>query len=63
MKNVLKPFPKSVLIPLGLTAAASATDAVIYKKIFRADMTILIISYEEMNDIMTIIKHPEESGS
>ena len=34
MKNVLKPLTKSVLIPLGLTAAASATDAVIHKKIF-----------------------------
>ena len=27
MKNVIKPLTKSVLIPLGLTAAASATDA------------------------------------
>ena len=27
-KNVIKPLAKSVLIPLGLTAAASATDAV-----------------------------------
>ena len=27
MKNVLKPLAKSVLIPLGLTAAASATDS------------------------------------
>ena len=62
MKNVFKPFLKSVLMPLGLTASASATDAVIYKKMFRADMTALIISYEEMNDIMTIIKYPEESG-
>ena len=32
--NVLKPLAKSVLIPLGLTAAASATDADIHKKIF-----------------------------
>ena len=32
MKNVLKPLAKSVLIPLGLTAAASATDAAIPKK-------------------------------
>ena len=32
MKNVLKPLAKSVLIPLGLTAAASATDAAIHKK-------------------------------
>ena len=32
MKNLVKPLAKSVLIPLGLTAAASATDAVIHKK-------------------------------
>ena len=34
MGNVLKPLAKSVLIPLGLTAAASATDAAIQKKMF-----------------------------
>ena len=33
MKNVLKPLAESVLVPLGLTAAASATDAAIQKKI------------------------------
>ena len=32
MKNVIKPLTKSVLIPLGLTAAASAGDAGIYNK-------------------------------
>ena len=32
IKNVIKPLAKSVLIPLGLTAAASAADAVIHKK-------------------------------
>ena len=32
MKNVLKPLAKSVLIPLGLTAPAYATDATIHKK-------------------------------
>ena len=32
--NVLKPLAKSVLIPLGLTAAASATDAAIHRKMF-----------------------------
>ena len=31
-KNVIKPLTKSVLIPLGLTAAASAADAGIHKK-------------------------------
>ena len=32
IKNVTKPLAKSVLIPLGLTAAASAADAGIHKK-------------------------------
>ena len=32
IKNVIKPLAKSVLIPLGLTAAASAADAGIQKK-------------------------------
>ena len=32
IKNVIKPLAKSVLIPLGLTTAASATDAGIHKK-------------------------------
>ena len=32
MKYVLKPVAKSVLTPLGLTAAASATGAAIQKK-------------------------------
>ena len=35
IKNVIKPSVKSVLIPLGLSATASATDAGIHKKKFR----------------------------
>ena len=35
MKNVIAPLAKSVLIPLGLTAAASAANAVIHKKDLR----------------------------
>ena len=62
MKNVVKPLAKSVLIPLGLTAAASTTDAAIQKKIFGSVMTALIISNEEMIDTMKIIKSHEESG-
>ena len=31
IENVLKPLTKSVLIPLGLTSAASATNADIHK--------------------------------
>ena len=56
MKNALKPLAKSVLIPLGLTAVASATDAAIQKNIFGSGMTTLIISNEEMNDIVKIVK-------
>ena len=33
IKNVIKPLAKSVLVPLGLTAAKSAADAGIHKKI------------------------------
>ena len=62
MKNVLKPFTKSVLIPSGLTAAISATDAAIHKKMFRSVMTTLKTSDEDMNDIKRIIKSLGESG-
>ena len=61
MKNVLKPSAKSVLIPLVL-AAASATVAVIQKNIFGSDMATLIISNEEMDDIMKTIKSLEKFG-
>ena len=62
MKNVLKPLAKSVLITLEITAAVSATDAAIQKKRFSSGMTTLIISNEEMDDILKIIKSLEESG-
>ena len=68
--NVLKPLAKSILIPLGLTAAASATYAAIHKKMFGSGRpsnlalcnTILIISNEEINDIMKIVTSFEEPG-
>ena len=34
ISNVIKPLAKIVLIPLGLTAAASAADAGIHKKYY-----------------------------
>ena len=46
--NVLKPLAKSILMSLGLTGAASATDEVIHKKMFGSGVTTLIISNEEM---------------
>ena len=55
-KNVIKPLAESVLIPLVLTAPASAADAGIHKKILGSGTTTLIISNEEMNDIMKIIQ-------
>ena len=62
IRNVLKPLTKSVLISLGLTVAASAADAAILHKRFGSGMTTLIISNEEMTDIMKIVKSLEESG-
>ena len=62
IKNVIKPLAKSVLIPLGLTAAASAADAGIHKKILGSGNTTLIISNDEMKDIIKIVKSLEDSG-
>ena len=59
--NLLK-TANNLLIPLGLTAATSATDAAVHKKMFGSVAKTLIVSNEEMNDIMKIIKYLEESG-
>ena len=44
IKNVITPLAKIVLIPLGLTAAASTADAGIHKKILGSANATLIIS-------------------
>ena len=44
MKNVLTLLAKCVLVPVGLTGAASATDAAIQKKFFGSGTTTLITS-------------------
>ena len=63
ISNVIKPLAKSVLIPLGLTAAASAADAGIHKKILGSgNMTTLIISNDEIEDIIKIVKSLEDFG-
>ena len=54
-----------LLAPLGITAAASAIDAGIQKKIRGSGTATLIISNEEMNDIvqeMKIVQALEDSN-
>ena len=63
IKNVITSLAKSVLIPLILTAAASEADAGIHKKILGSgNMTTLIISNIEMEDIIKLVKSLEDSG-
>ena len=50
------PLAKNNLGPLGITAAASAIDAGIQKKIHSSGTTVLLISNEEINDIMKIVQ-------
>ena len=70
INNVIKPLAQILLIPLGLTAAASAAAAGIHKKIVGSgnpssshnNNAVLIISNDEMGDIIKIIKSLEDSG-
>ena len=61
LMKVAIPLPKNVLAPVGITAAASAIDAVTQKKIHGSGTTTLIISNEEMNDVMKIVQSLEDS--
>ena len=63
MKNLLRPLAKFVLIPLGLTAAASATDARIHKNFLDSRMAALITSNIQMEYIMKIITSIEKPVS
>ena len=66
MKSVIKTLVKSVLVLLlGLTAAISVADAGIHEKILGSgdnNNTTLIISNDEMDDILKIVKSLEDSG-
>ena len=62
MINAIKPLAKSILILLGLTTAASATDAGMHKKILGSGTATLIISNDEMEGIIKIVKSLEDSG-
>ena len=62
MKDVIKPLAKSVLIQLGLTAAGSAADVGIQKRILESGTT-LIMSNDRMKGIIKIVKSLKGSGS
>ena len=61
LMKVTIPLAKNVSAPLGITAAASAIDTGIQKKIHGSGTTTLIISSEEMNGIMKIVQALEDS--
>ena len=61
MKSVIKPLAKSVLISSELTAAASAADAGIHKKILSSETTTLIISNYEMKGVIRIVESLKDS--
>ena len=62
IKNVIRSLAKSILIPLGLTAAASAADAGIHRKILRSgNAATLIILNKEIEDIIKKLKSLEDS--
>ena len=61
LMKVALPLAKNVLAPLSLTAAMSAIDGSIHKKIHGSGVK-LIIEQEDMNDIIKIIEALENSG-
>ena len=63
IRGVLTLLPKGVLVPLGLTAVASATDTTIQKNIYQSDMTAMLISKNEMDHAKKIVKSLQESDS
>ena len=62
LMKVGAPLTKNILAPLGITAAASAIDARIQKKIHGCGTATLIIPNEEMKDIMKIVQVLEDSN-
>ena len=61
LMKVAMPLAKNVLAPLGLTAAMSAIDGGIQKKM-KGEGIKLIIEQEDMNEIIKIIEALENSG-
>ena len=62
LMKVAIPLAKNVFAPLRITATASAIDAGIQKKMHDSGGTTLIISNEEINDIMKVVQALENSN-
>ena len=62
LMKVAMPLAKNVLAPLGLSAAMSTIDGSIKKKMLGSGATTLIISNDEMDDILKIVKSLEDSN-
>ena len=62
LMKVANPIAKNILAPLATTAAASAIDVEIQKKMHVSGTTTLIISNKEMNGIMQIVQALEHSN-
>ena len=60
--KVAMPLANNVLAPLGLTVAMSAIGGSIKKRMLGSGTATLIISNDEMNDIIKIVKSLEDSG-
>ena len=61
LMNLAFPLAKNILAPLRITAAASAIDSGIQKKTHGSETATLIISNEEINDIMKMTQPLEDS--
>ena len=62
LMKVAMPLAKNILAPLGISAAMSAVDGSIKKNMFCSGTTTLIISNDEMDDILKIVKSLEDSN-
>ena len=60
LKKPAVSIEKNILAPLELSAAMSATDAAIQKKMYGSGITTLIISNDDLNDLIKIVTALEE---
>ena len=58
LPKLIKPaisLGKNILAPLGLSAAMSATDAAVQKKMYGSAITTLVISNDDLDDLIKIV--------